>query len=124
MQNPASQILPSQDLFRPAIPSRPFALRPHAHHAHHAPPARVRILFARVRRSISRVCWQTIEAPRLRPSLGLHSNGFMKANKVPRERNPFLLTGKRRWRPFRWIFRRTRRDDAPNNLLSQDVKPV
>jgi hypothetical protein len=88
------------------------------------PPARVRILFARVRRSISRVCWQTIEAPRLRPSLGLHSNGFMKANKVPRERNPFLLAGKRRWRPFRWIFRRTRRDDAPNNLLSQDVKPV
>ena len=48
----------------------------------------------------------------------------MKANKVPRERNPFLLTGKRRWRPFRWIFRRARRDDAPNNLLSQDVKPV
>ncbi len=92
--------------------------------AHHAPPARVRILFARVRRSISRACWQTIEAPRPRPSLGLHSNGFMKANKVPRERNPFLLTGKRRWRPFRWIFRRARRDDAPNNLLSQDVKPV
>ena len=93
-------------------------------HAHHAPLTRVRILFARVRRSISRACWQTIEAPRLRPSLDLHSNGFMKANKVPRERNPFLLTGKRRWRPFRWIFRRTKRDDAPNNLLSQDVKPV
>ena len=48
----------------------------------------------------------------------------MKANKVPRERNPFLLTGKRRWRPFRWIFRRTRRDGAQKNVLSQDVKPV
>jgi hypothetical protein len=48
----------------------------------------------------------------------------MKANKVPHERNPFLLTGKRRWRPFRWILRRTRRQGAANNLLSQDVKPA
>ena len=85
---------------------------------------RVRILFVRVKRPISRACWQRIEAPPLRPSLSLHSNGFMKANKVPHERNPFLLTGKRRWRPFRWIFRRTRRDGAANNLLSQDVKPA
>jgi hypothetical protein len=118
MHDPGSHLLPSQDLFRPTLPFAHPRTRPHA------PPARVRILFARVRRSISRACWQTIEAPRLRPSLRLHSNGFMKANKVPRERNPFLLTGKRRWRPFRWIIRRTRRDGAPNNLLSQDVKPV
>jgi hypothetical protein len=48
----------------------------------------------------------------------------MKANKVLHERNPFLLTGKRRWRPFRWIFRRTGRDGAANNLLSQEVKPA
>jgi hypothetical protein len=115
-RDPGSQIPLSLDLFRPTVR---FAHSPSTFRR-----ARVWILFARVRRSISRACWQTIEAPRLRPSLGLHSNGFMKANKVPRERNPFLLTGKRRWRPFRWIFRRTRRDDAPNNLLSQDVKPV
>jgi hypothetical protein len=117
--------LPSRSrLTDPAFAGSVSPYRPIRPFARHAPQARVWILFARVRRSISRVCWQTIEAPRLRPSLGLQSNGVMKANKVPRERNPFLLTGKRRWRPFRWIFRRTRRDDAPNNLLSQDVKPV
>jgi hypothetical protein len=48
----------------------------------------------------------------------------MKNNKVPRERNPFFLSGKRRWRLFRWILRRTRRDGAANNLLSQDAKPA
>jgi hypothetical protein len=54
----------------------------------------------------------------------LISNGFMKTNKVPRERNPFLLSGKRRWRLFRWIFRRSKRDDATNNVLSQGAKPA
>src|SRR5258707_1085199 len=73
---------------------------------------RVRILFVRVKRPISRACWQRIEAPSLRPSLSLHSKGFMKADKVTREHNPFLLSGKRRWRLFCWIFRRTRRDGA------------
>jgi hypothetical protein len=45
----------------------------------------------------------------------------MKTNKVPRERNPFLLSGKRRWRLFRWIWGR---HGASNNLLSQTVKPA
>jgi hypothetical protein len=49
---------------------------------------------------------------------------FMKTNKVPRERDPFLLSGKRRWRQFHWIWRRTRRDGAANNLLSHNAKPV
>jgi hypothetical protein len=53
-----------------------------------------------------------------------YCNSSMKTNKVPRERNPFLLSGKRRWRLFRWIFRRTRRDGAANNLLSQDARPA
>jgi len=48
----------------------------------------------------------------------------MKADKVTREHNPFLLSGKRRWRLFCWIFRRTRRDGGrKNNLLSEEVKP-
>jgi hypothetical protein len=41
----------------------------------------------------------------------------MKTNKVPRERNPFFLSGKRRLRLFRWIWGRTRRDGAANNLI-------
>jgi hypothetical protein len=48
----------------------------------------------------------------------------MKTNKVPRERNPFLLSGKRRWRLVRWNFRRTRHDDEANNLLNQGAKPA
>jgi hypothetical protein len=48
----------------------------------------------------------------------------MKTNKVPRDRNPFLLSGKRRWRLFRWIWGRTGRDGAANNLLSHNAKPA
>ena len=33
----------------------------------------------------------------------------MKTKKVPRERNPFLLTGKRRWQLFHWVWPRTGR---------------
>jgi len=33
----------------------------------------------------------------------------MKTKKLPRERNPFLLTGKRRWRLFHWVWPRTGR---------------
>jgi hypothetical protein len=42
----------------------------------------------------------------------------MKTKKVPHERNPFLLSGKRRWRLFRWVWPRTRRDGATNISLS------
>jgi hypothetical protein len=42
----------------------------------------------------------------------------MKTKKVPRERNPFLLTGKRRWRLFRWLWQRIWRDGAINHSLS------
>jgi hypothetical protein len=42
----------------------------------------------------------------------------MKTKKVPHERNPFLLMGKRRWRLFHWVWPRTRRDGATNNSLS------
>jgi hypothetical protein len=31
------------------------------------------------------------------------NNSLGKTKKVPRERNPFLLTGKRRWLLSRWI---------------------
>jgi hypothetical protein len=48
----------------------------------------------------------------------------MKTNKAPRELNPFLLSGKRRWRLFRWFWGRTKRDGAANNLLSDNAKPV
>jgi hypothetical protein len=48
----------------------------------------------------------------------------MKTDKVPGERNSFLLSEKRRRRLFHWIWGRTRRDGAPNNLLSHDAKPV
>jgi hypothetical protein len=48
----------------------------------------------------------------------------MKIKKMPHERNPFLLSGKRRWRLFRWIWGRTRREGAANNLLSQGAKPA
>jgi hypothetical protein len=34
-------------------------------------------------------------------------NSLMEAKKVPRERSPFLLTGKRRWQLSRWISPRT-----------------
>lgn len=44
---------------------------------------------------------------------------FMKIKKVPHECHPCLLSGKRRWRLFHWISRRTRRDGARNNYLSQ-----
>jgi hypothetical protein len=37
-------------------------------------------------------------------------NSLMKAKKVPRERNPFLLTGKRRWQLSRWLSPRTGHD--------------
>src|SRR5215469_292703 len=33
----------------------------------------------------------------------------MKTKKVPRERSPFLLTGKRRWQLFHWVWPRTGR---------------
>ena len=33
-----------------------------------------------------------------------HMKSHMKTKKVPRERNPFLLTGKRRWRLFHWVW--------------------
>jgi hypothetical protein len=45
----------------------------------------------------------------------------MKTKKTPREHNAFLLSGKLRWRLFRWIFRR--RDGATNGVTSQDAKP-
>ena len=48
----------------------------------------------------------------------------MKTKKVPRERNPFLLSGKRRWRLFDWIRGRTRREETTNNLLSQCPRPA
>ena len=39
-------------------------------------------------------------------------DSHMKTKKVPRERNPFLLTGRRRWRLSHWIWlRRARRAD-------------
>jgi hypothetical protein len=81
--------------------------------------ARVRILFGRVEQPIFRACQQRIEAP-----LESYSNTFMKTNKAPREPNPFLLSGKRRWRLFRWIWGRTGRDGAENNLLSHKAKPA
>ena len=34
-------------------------------------------------------------------------NSLLKGKKVPRERNPFLLTGKRRWQLSRWVSPRT-----------------
>lgn len=43
----------------------------------------------------------------------------MKTRKVPRECSPSLLSGKRRWRLFHWISRRTQRGGAKNNYLSQ-----
>jgi hypothetical protein len=103
---------------RPPQPFAQFALLPTR------AAARVRILFGRVEQPIFRVCWQRIEAPLLEPSLSPISNTFMKTNKVPRERNPFLLSRKRRWRQFHWIWGRTRRDGAANNLLSHNAKPV
>src|SRR5260221_5487145 len=54
---PLPKTLPSRLPRLPRLPRR-YAHTPTRPHAHHAPPARVRILFARVRRSISRVCWQ------------------------------------------------------------------
>ena len=48
----------------------------------------------------------------------------MKTKKVPRERDPFLLSGKWRWRQFHWIWGRTRHDGAANNLLSHNPKPA
>jgi hypothetical protein len=42
----------------------------------------------------------------------------MKTKKVPHERNPFLLTGKHRWRPFRWIWPRSGRASVINNPSS------
>jgi hypothetical protein len=48
----------------------------------------------------------------------------MKTKKVPRERNPFFLSGKRRWRPFRWIWQRIWRDDAINHSLSHGATHV
>jgi hypothetical protein len=48
----------------------------------------------------------------------------MKTKKMPRERNPFFLTGKRRWRPFRWIWHRIWNDDAINHSLSRGAKQV
>ena len=52
------------------------------------------------------------------------SLAVMKNKKVPRERNPFLLSGKRRWRLFHWIRAQTRRNGATNNLLSQCARPA
>jgi hypothetical protein len=49
---------------------------------------------------------------------------LMKTKKVPRERNPFLLTGKRRWRPFRWMWLRIWRDGAINHSLSHGATHV
>ena len=39
----------------------------------------------------------------------------MKTRKVPRECSPSLLSGKRRWRLFHWISRRTERGGAKIN---------
>jgi len=48
----------------------------------------------------------------------------MKTDKVPRERNPFLLSGKRAVAAVPWIWGRTGSHGAANNLLSQTVKPA
>jgi len=46
---------------------------------------------------------RSFDAEPNRPKQRMH-NSFMKTKELPRERNPFLLTGKRRWRLFRWIW--------------------
>jgi hypothetical protein len=51
----------------------------------------------------------------------LSYNIFMNAKKALRQRNPFLLLGKLRWRLFRCIFPRVH--GATNSVLSQDTKP-
>jgi hypothetical protein len=96
-----------------ATPSRPFV-----------PHRRVRVLLARAGIQSPALAGNGLKQCGLDLLCVFIPKGFMKANKVPHERNPFLLTGKRRWRPFRWILRRTRRQGAANNLLSQDVKPA
>jgi hypothetical protein len=48
----------------------------------------------------------------------------MKTNKVPREPNPLLLSGKRRWRLFRWIWGAPGVMVGANNLLSREAKPA
>ena len=40
-------------------------------------------------------------------SFDVHMKSHMKTKKIPRECNPFLLTGKRRWRLFHWVWPRT-----------------
>ena len=49
---------------------------------------------------------RSFDAEPNRPKQRMH-NSFMKTKELSRERNPFLLTGKRRWRLFRWIWPRT-----------------
>ena len=56
---------------------------------------------------------RSFDAEPNRPKQRMH-NSFMKTKELPRERNPFLLTGKRRWRLFRWIWPRSGRD-SPNS---------
>ncbi len=56
---------------------------------------------------------RSFDAEPNRPKQRMH-NSFMKTKELPRERNPFLLTSKRRWRLFRWIWPRSGRD-GPNS---------
>jgi hypothetical protein len=51
-------------------------------------------------------------------------NDPMKRKKVLREHNPFLLSGKRRWRLFSWIPGRIRREAATNSLLNGCARPT
>jgi hypothetical protein len=61
---------------------------------------------------------RSFDAEPNRPKQRMH-NSFMKTKELPRERNPFLLTGKRRWRLFRWIWPRSGRD-GPNSDVHVD----
>jgi hypothetical protein len=59
-------------------------------------------------------CARSVDGEQDRPEQRRMHNSIMKTKKVPRERNPFLLTGKRRWRLFCWILPRTGRHSPTN----------
>jgi hypothetical protein len=58
------------------------------------------------------------------PKAKKNHNSLMKTGKASRERNPFLLTGKRRWRLFRWILPRTGRAVLTNDSSSNGARPA
>ena len=105
--------------------TRPYADTPIRRHADTAPPlsSAFRFYLPALSNHSSALASNGLMRRRCVLSLVVQQRP-MKTKKVPRERNPFLLSGKRRWRLFRWIWGRTRRDGATNNLLSQAARPA